>query len=43
MHAPIWLQIFGGLVGLAFIFYMAVELSRGGGDPNHKDHNPKRR
>lgn len=30
----------GVVVVLGLLIYFAVELGWGGGDPNHKDHNP---
>jgi hypothetical protein len=37
-----WLQMLACAVAALFIIYAAVELARGGGDPNHKDHDPLR-
>ena len=30
------------IMALMLLIYFAVELGWGGGDPNHKDHNPLR-
>lgn len=35
-------QAFVLLLLAAFLYYGYVELTYGGGDPNHKDHNPPR-
>lgn len=38
-----FMSIFALTVVFFLIVYFAVELGHGGGDPNHKDHNQRKR